>query len=95
EQSDTQCEALFARTSEAVLWITSSETIEALDSQLARKSESRLKTLKETATVLTTHPRITAKCRELGYAHVVQIATGIQSVNSWLKSNKKSMENNN
>lgn len=95
EQSNAQCEALFARAAEAVLWITSSETIEALDSQLARKSESQLKVLKETATVLTTHPRITAKCRELGYAHVVQIATGIQSVNSWLKSNKKSMENNN
>lgn len=95
EQSNAQCEELFARAAEAVLWITSSETIEALDSQLARKSESQLKVLKETATVLTTHPRITAKCRELGYAHVVQIATGIQSVNSWLKSNKKSMENNN
>ena len=95
EQSNAQCEALFARAAEAVLWITRSETIEALDSQLARKSESQLKVLKETATVLTTHPRITAKCRELGYAHVVQIATGIQSVNSWLKSNKKSMENNN
>ena len=95
EQSNAQCEALFARAAEAVLWITSSETIEALDSQLARKSELQLKVLKETATVLTTHPRITAKCRELGYAHVVQIATGIQSVNSWLKSNKKSMENNN
>ncbi|PZO19172.1 MAG: hypothetical protein DCE87_00625 [Betaproteobacteria bacterium] len=95
EQSNAQCEALFARAAEALLWITSSETIEALDSQLARKSESQLKVLKETATVLTTHPRITAKCRELGYAHVVQIATGIQSVNSWLKSNKKSMENNN
>lgn len=95
EQSNAQCEALFARAAKAVLWITSSETIEALDSQLARKSESQLKVLKETATVLTTHPRITAKCRELGYAHVVQIATGIQSVNSWLKSNKKSMENNN
>lgn len=95
EQSNAQCEALFARAAEAVLWITSSETIEALDSQLARKSEFQLKVLKETATVLTTHPRITVKCRELGYAHVVQIATGIQSVNSWLKSNKKSMENNN
>jgi uncharacterized protein HemX/uroporphyrinogen-III synthase len=94
-QSDSQCEALFARMADAVLWITSSETIEVLNSQLARKSESQLKALKQTVTVLTTHPRITAKCRELGYAHVVQIATGIQSVNSWLKSNKKSMENNN
>lgn len=95
EQSDDQCEALFARMSDVVLWITSSETIEVLDSQLARKSESELKILRQTATVLTTHPRIAAKCRELGYAHVVEIATGIQSVNSWLKSNKKSMENNN
>lgn len=95
QQSDAQCEALFERTADAVLWITSSETIEVLDSQLARKSESQLNALKAKATVLTTHPRITAKCRELGYAHVVQIATGIQSVNSWLKSNKKSMENNN
>lgn len=95
DQSDSQCEALFSRMNRAVLWITSSETVEALDSQLKQKSDSQLNALKQTATVLTTHPRITAKCRELGYVHVVQIATGIQSVNSWLKSNKKSMENNN
>ncbi|VWX35778.1 Bifunctional uroporphyrinogen-III synthetase/uroporphyrin-III C-methyltransferase [Limnobacter sp. 130] len=95
DQSDSQCDALFSRMNRAVLWITSSETVEALDSQLKQKSDSQLNALKQTATVLTTHPRITAKCRELGYVHVVQIATGIQSVNSWLKSNKKSMENNN
>ncbi|WP_394672389.1 uroporphyrinogen-III C-methyltransferase [Limnobacter sp.] len=95
DQSDSQCEALFSCMNRAVLWITSSETVEALDSQLKQKSDSQLNALKQTATVLTTHPRITAKCRELGYVHVVQIATGIQSVNSWLKSNKKSMENNN
>lgn len=94
EQSDAQCEALLSLSGNAVLWITSSETIEVLDRQLALKGDTRLDTLRKHAHVLTTHPRITAKCQELGYAHVVQIATGIQSVNSWLKSNKKSMDNN-
>lgn len=94
EQTEAQCNALFELGSHAVLWVTSSETIEVLDQQLALKSHTRLSILREQSTVLTTHPRIAAKCRELGYAHVVQIATGIQSVNSWLKSNKKSMDNN-
>lgn len=94
EQSDFQSNALFELGASAALWVTSSETIEVLDQQLALKSDPRLTILREQSTVLTTHPRIAAKCRELGYAHVVQIATGIQSVNSWLKSNKKSMDNN-
>lgn len=95
EQTDSQCEKLFSKADHAVLWITSSETIAVLDQQLKQKSEDRLEQLRQKATLLTTHPRITAKCVELGYAHVVEIATGIQSVNSWLKSNKKSMDNNN
>ena len=95
QQSDSQADALLKLGGEAVMWITSSETIEVLDRQLAQRSDARLTALRQNATVLTTHQRITAKCEELGYAHVVQIATGIQSVNSWLKSNKKSMENNN
>lgn len=95
EQTDAQCEKLFSKAEQAVLWITSSETIAALDQQLKQKSAGRLDELRQKATLLTTHPRITAKCVELGYAHVVEIATGIQSVNSWLKSNKKSMDNNN
>ncbi|BET26142.1 uncharacterized protein HemX [Limnobacter thiooxidans] len=94
EQSDLQSNCLFELGASAALWVTSSETIEVLDQQLALKSDPRLTILREQSTVLTTHPRIAAKCRELGYAHVVQIATGIQSVNSWLKSNKKSMDNN-
>lgn len=94
EQSDAQTDALLKLSGDAVMWITSSETIDALDHQLAQKSDPRLTALRQHATVLTTHSRITAKCKELGYAHVVQIATGIQSVNSWLKSNKKSMDNN-
>lgn len=94
EQSDAQCEALLDLSSDAVLWITSSETIDVLDHQLGLRADARLDNLRKQAVVLTTHPRITAKCKELGYAHVVQIATGIQSVNSWLKSNKKSMDNN-
>lgn len=94
EQTEAQSNALFELGASAVLWVTSSETIEVLDQQLALKSDPRLTILREQSTVLTTHPRITAKCRELGYAHVVQIATGIQSVNSWLTSNKKSMDNN-
>lgn len=94
EQSPEQIEALLKLGGQAVLWITSSETIEVLDQQLKSRSDPRLIELREQATLLTTHPRITAKCEELGYAHVVQIATGIQSVNSWLKSNKKSMDNN-
>jgi uroporphyrin-3 C-methyltransferase/uroporphyrinogen III methyltransferase/synthase len=95
EQTDSQCEKLFSRADQAVLWITSSETIAVLDQQLKQKSAVRLDELRQKATLLTTHPRITAKCVELGYARVVEIATGIQSVNSWLKSNKKSMDNNN
>lgn len=94
EQSDSQADSLLNLGGDAVMWITSSETIDVLDRQLAQKSDARLTTLRQNATVLTTHPRITAKCKELGYVHVVQIATGIQSVNSWLKSNKKSMDNN-
>ena len=95
EQTDAQADALLKLGDEAVMWITSSETIEVLDRQLDQKADARLTALRLNATVLTTHPRITAKCNELGYAHVVQIATGIQSVNSWLKSNKKSMDNKN
>ena len=95
DQSDEQVEALLQVAGNAVLWITSSETIEVLDQQLKLKAEPRLSELRKEATVLTTHPRITAKCEQLGYANVVQIATGIQSVNSWLKLNKKSMDNNN
>lgn len=94
EQSDAQANALLNLNGDAVIWITSSETIDVLDRQLAQRSAARLTALRQNATVLTTHPRITAKCVELEYAHVVQIATGIQSVNSWLKSNKKSMDNN-
>lgn len=94
EQTESQCEALLSLGERAVLWITSSETIEVLDHQLASRGDDRVNSLRRESTVLTTHPRITAKCEELGYSHVVQIATGIQSVNSWLKSNKKSMDNN-
>lgn len=95
EQTDLQCDMLFNRADDLVVWITSSETIAVFDEQLKQKSESRLESLRRQAILLTTHPRITAKCKELGYVHVVEIATGIQSVNSWLKSNKKSMDNNN
>ncbi|MCR2747013.1 uroporphyrinogen-III C-methyltransferase [Limnobacter parvus] len=94
KQSDAQCEALLSLSNSAVLWITSSETIDALDRELELRVDPRLDVLRMQSVVLTTHPRITAKCKELGYAHVVQIATGIQSVNSWLNSNKKSMDNN-
>lgn len=93
-QTEVQTNALFELGSNAVLWVTSSETIEVLDAQLALKSDARLTLVREQVTILTTHPRISAKCRELGYAHVVQIATGIQSVNSWLKTNQKSMDKN-
>lgn len=95
EQTDSVCSALFDQAHNAVLWITSSETIETLDRQLTLKSAERVDALRQNATLLTTHPRITGKCKELGYLHVIQITTGIQSVNSWLKLNKKSMENNN
>lgn len=93
-QPKDDCEALFKNASDCVMWITSSETIEALDQQLRVCSETYTARLRAQATVLTTHPRITAKCRELGYARVEQITTGIQSVKSWLNSNKKIMDNN-
>ncbi|HEX4856973.1 MAG TPA: uroporphyrinogen-III C-methyltransferase [Limnobacter sp.] len=95
EQTDEQCRLLFGRPAEMAVWVTSSETVEVLDQQLGKCSEEGRALARQQLSMLTTHPRITAKCRELGYAHVVQIPTGIQSVNAWLQSNKKHMENNN
>ncbi len=92
-QSQTDCERLFNSPHQLVLWITSSETIEALDSELGRFSPDRREHLRSSSVVLTTHPRIASKCKELGYAHVEEIATGIQSVHTWLKANNKSMDN--
>ncbi|HEX4878813.1 MAG TPA: uroporphyrinogen-III C-methyltransferase [Limnobacter sp.] len=77
--------------SQAVLWITSSETASVLCQQLDLHSELQTREFRQQCTVLTTHPRITSRCRELGFANVVEIPTGIQSVHSWLESNKKSM----
>lgn len=89
------CQLFFERPGELAVWVTSSETAEALDQQLGRHSPSQHPLAQQQLTLLTTHNRITAKCRELGYAHVVQIPTGIQSVNAWLHSNKKPMDNTN
>jgi uroporphyrinogen-III synthase len=80
---------LFNKPSNMIFWITSSETIEVLDRQLVGIADPILCELRQYATLLTTHPRIAAKCRELGYVHVVQISTGIQSLNSWLILNKR------
>ncbi|HEX4917554.1 MAG TPA: uroporphyrinogen-III C-methyltransferase [Limnobacter sp.] len=77
----------------AVLWVTSSETATVLCQQLESHSELQTREFRQRCTVLTTHPRITAKCRELGFANVAEIPTGIQSVKAWLESNKKSMDN--
>lgn len=74
-----------------ILWITSSETVVALDQQLKAHGPSDHQHFQQTATVLTTHPRIGNKCSELGYSTVIEIPTGIQSVNQWLQANKPSM----
>lgn len=93
DQNKQDCDRLFNSPDRLVFWITSSETIEVLDSQLGRFSLEKRERIRSSASVLTTHPRIASKCKELGYAHVEEIATGIQSVHTWLKANKKSMDN--
>jgi uncharacterized protein HemX/uroporphyrinogen-III synthase len=92
-QTAQDCERLFNTRDKLVFWITSSETVDVLDSQLGRFSTEKRNLLRTSTTVLTTHPRITLKCKELGYAHVEEIATGIQSVHTWLKANQNSMDN--
>lgn len=90
-QSVEDCNRLVNLRDKAVLWITSSETALVLDKQLSQTDDPVHRAFKSLCTVLTTHPRITARCRELGYARVVEIPTGIQSVNLWLKTNKTIM----
>ena len=87
QQDRALCTELFNLNEQAVLWVTSSETMEALNVQLSIHSRVKLLAFRLNAVVLTTHPRIAAKCRELGYDHVIEIATGIQSVKSWIKLN--------
>ncbi len=92
-QREQDCDRLFNSPDRLVFWITSSETAEVLDSQLGRFSPEKRDRIRSNASLLTTHPRIASKCKELGYAHVEEIATGIQSVHTWLKAHKKSMDN--
>lgn len=78
----------------AVLWITSSETMVSLDRQMGRHVYSKLPEFRQQCTVLVTHPRIRAKCLELGYVNVQDVATGIQSVLDWFKRQKDITTNN-
>lgn len=85
------CQRVLNSPERLVVWLTSSEAAQALSQQLERFSEEGARTFKRRVIVLTTHPRIRAKCQELGYAHLVEISTGIQSVNSWLKESDTQM----
>lgn len=77
----------------AVLWLTSSETVQALDSNLLQAlGQQACQQIRSRAVVLTTHPRIEAKCQELGYQIVHRIPTGIQSVKTWLNDHKNNMD---
>lgn len=76
---------LFSLATNAVLWITSTETVQKLNEQLNEKFSDQAQVFFKQCKVLTTHARITAKCLELGYTQVFQIATGIQSVKEWLR----------
>lgn len=69
---------------DAVLWITSSETIAYLDQSLLNLDSGVVNDFRKAAWVLTTHPRISFKCKELGYTNVFEIATGIESVKTWM-----------
>ncbi|MCQ8896067.1 uroporphyrinogen-III C-methyltransferase [Limnobacter humi] len=91
QQSSVRLANLLTLGGRCVLWITSSETAEALDRQMSQMPDHQLLGFKNSATVLTTHNRITRRCKELGYARVVEIPTGIQSVNLWLKTNTTAM----
>ncbi|HEY1058638.1 MAG TPA: uroporphyrinogen-III C-methyltransferase [Limnobacter sp.] len=91
QQNSLRLNELLKQGPQCALWITSSETAEALDRQMSQLPDHQLLGFKNAATVLTTHPRITRRCKELGYARVVEIPTGIQSVNLWLKTNTTAM----
>lgn len=69
---------------DAVLWITSSETIAYLDQSLLNLDSGVVNDFRKATWVLTTHSRITSKCKELGYTNVFEIATGIESVKTWM-----------
>ncbi|WP_370261545.1 uroporphyrinogen-III C-methyltransferase [Limnobacter sp.] len=91
-QTQAEVTALLGLAGNAVLWVTSSETATVLNQQLEAHSPLQTLEFKRLCTVLTTHPRITSKCKELGFANVSQIPTGIQSVHDWLNTKKKSMD---
>jgi uroporphyrin-3 C-methyltransferase len=76
---------------QVVLWLTSSETVLALDQQFKAYAAGPYQDFQHRVTVLTTHPRIRNKCSELGFSSVIEIPTGIQSVNQWLLANKTTM----
>jgi uroporphyrinogen-III synthase len=88
-QTELECKQLLALGENAVMWLTSSETIGVLDEQLLSSFPDEVPAFRSLCVLLTTHPRITTKCLELGYARVFQISTGIQSVKEWLDIQKK------
>lgn len=94
EQDSSTLTGLVRLGERAVLWLTSSETVTALSTQLDRikpQFAGELEAFKAKAQVLTTHPRIEARCKEMGFSRVTLIPTGIQSVSDWLNSKKMSM----
>lgn len=94
QQDADMCRHVIDLGRNAVLWITSSETIVSLDRQLGRHVSSKLPDFRQQCTVLVTHPRIRAKCLELGYVNVQDVATGIQSIQDWFNRQKDITTNN-
>ncbi|MDH4395719.1 MAG: uroporphyrinogen-III C-methyltransferase [Limnobacter sp.] len=82
--NDESLNKLLELRQDAVLWITSSETASFLDQSLLNLDSGLVSDFRKSAWVLTTHPRITFKCKELGYTNVFEIATGIESVKTWM-----------
>lgn len=72
----------------SAVWITSSEAANVFN-DVIQGHDSLTKNLKQNIRVLTTHGRITKRCQELGFAHVEQINTGVQSLIDWLNKYKK------
>lgn len=68
----------------AVVWITSSESVKVLDSLLKETDSDKAVEFKRNAKVLVTHPRIKAAALESGFQKVSQIRTGLQSLEDWM-----------
>ncbi|MDX1669638.1 MAG: uroporphyrinogen-III C-methyltransferase, partial [Limnobacter sp.] len=83
--SKEELKALLDLQGQAVLWMTSSESVKVLCKQLETLPE-QWNTFKQSAQALVTHPRILTETQEMGFSRVKQISTGLQSVLDWWQS---------